>query len=429
MARGKGGAKIHGQERPNTLTEKERQICPLCIEPLDPTEKNFFPCPCGYQVCLFCFRRLKEEFSNQCPGCRTVYGSDFDPGRRLRNEVKRERPNHAADYNPGPLPQAAQPPMSPAGPVISPPQPQKLMEPISKTELPRPELPPVRAASPLAPIATRNSHLQGEGNGQTPQQQQPSALLQMSQGASVTPDPDGAALLASTQQRVANGGLSVREAARLLVSFLRAKQAAADSAAHQSSFYSGGMPGSMNGGGILASPPRHPAAPNGKSTGFWDGFPDSRSHPAGGPSVGLQGSGGADGGLLSSLLGDSRGMPAPSRATANGISWQQQQQQPDDDLMRLLWGSNGRPQVPRQSSWTHVSQPTGHDAQMEGHVPLYARARNGKQPDASASKGWEQADRAHEVHGQNGFTSHPSWRSSASMSSELAAIALSAPPQ
>ena len=25
-------------------------LCPLCIEPLDPTEKEFFPCPCGYAL-------------------------------------------------------------------------------------------------------------------------------------------------------------------------------------------------------------------------------------------------------------------------------------------------------------------------------------------------------------------------------------------
>lgn len=184
MARGKGGAKTHGQERSSTLIEKERQICPLCIEPLDPTEKRFFPCPCGYQVCLFCFRRLKEEFSNQCPGCRTVYGSDFDTGRRLRNEVKQDRPSSAADVSAVPLPGTLQRPTSPAVQNVSQSVPHKQFEPALEHEISRPELSPIRASSPLA---ARQNHVQAEGAGQ--QQQQPSALLQLSQGAPVTPEP------------------------------------------------------------------------------------------------------------------------------------------------------------------------------------------------------------------------------------------------
>ena len=35
--------------------------------------------PCRYQLCLFCFDRIKLECSNLCPGCRTEYGSEKDP--------------------------------------------------------------------------------------------------------------------------------------------------------------------------------------------------------------------------------------------------------------------------------------------------------------------------------------------------------------
>ncbi|KAK9840184.1 hypothetical protein WJX74_004947 [Apatococcus lobatus] len=409
MARGKGGAKPHGQERPTTLTEKERQICPLCIEPLDPTEKRFFPCPCGYQVCLFCFRRLKEEFSNQCPGCRTVYGSDFDPGRRLRNEVKQDRPSSAADVSAVPLPGTLQRPPSPVVLNPSQPLPHKHLETSSEHEISRPELSPMRAASPAA---VRPDHIQAEIAGQ---QSQPSALLQLSQGAPVVPDPDGAALLASTQQQVANGGLSVREAARLLVSFLRAKQAAADSASNPSSFYSNGLPGSSNGGGPSAWPLRMHAA---KDLSFNEGLTDRQ--PA---SMGLPGSGGADGGLLSSLLGESRDSHSPAQAGFAWMQQQQQQQQPDDDLMRLLWGNQNTQPGSRQLSWSHDAQPNGRDAQMDGHVPLYARSKNGMQHDM---KRWEQGEKANGVHGQNGFAS-ASWLSPVSVSSELAAIAMSAP--
>jgi CCR4-NOT transcription complex subunit 4 len=34
---------------------------------------------CRYQLCLFCFDRIKLECSNLCPGCRTEYGSEKDP--------------------------------------------------------------------------------------------------------------------------------------------------------------------------------------------------------------------------------------------------------------------------------------------------------------------------------------------------------------
>ena len=33
--------------------EEEDNQCPLCLEELDITEKNFKPCQCGYQVFFF----------------------------------------------------------------------------------------------------------------------------------------------------------------------------------------------------------------------------------------------------------------------------------------------------------------------------------------------------------------------------------------
>ncbi|WIA38480.1 hypothetical protein OEZ86_001802 [Tetradesmus obliquus] len=56
--------------------------CPLCIETLDDTDRDFFPCPCGYQVCLFCYQRLQNEYNNTCPGCRQQYGDDLDAVRQ-----------------------------------------------------------------------------------------------------------------------------------------------------------------------------------------------------------------------------------------------------------------------------------------------------------------------------------------------------------
>lgn len=65
-------------------------ICPLCLEPLDPTECNLYPCCfCKFQICLFCLNRLKEESGietvenekrvcGSCPGCRNPYPADSD---------------------------------------------------------------------------------------------------------------------------------------------------------------------------------------------------------------------------------------------------------------------------------------------------------------------------------------------------------------
>ncbi len=30
--------------------DEDEEKCPLCCEDLDVTDRNFFPCPCGYQV-------------------------------------------------------------------------------------------------------------------------------------------------------------------------------------------------------------------------------------------------------------------------------------------------------------------------------------------------------------------------------------------
>jgi hypothetical protein len=32
--------------------DEEEEVCPLCVEEFDLGDKNFRPCPCGYQVSL-----------------------------------------------------------------------------------------------------------------------------------------------------------------------------------------------------------------------------------------------------------------------------------------------------------------------------------------------------------------------------------------
>ncbi|KAL5216118.1 hypothetical protein ABZP36_007519 [Zizania latifolia] len=46
--------------------------CPICYEDLDPTDSSFRPCPCGFQLCLFCYNTIYET-DGRCPGCRKEY--------------------------------------------------------------------------------------------------------------------------------------------------------------------------------------------------------------------------------------------------------------------------------------------------------------------------------------------------------------------
>ncbi|KAK1373292.1 putative anti-virus transcriptional factor [Heracleum sosnowskyi] len=49
--------------------------CPICCEDLDVTDSSFLPCSCGFQLCLFCHKRILEE-DGRCPGCRKYYEND-----------------------------------------------------------------------------------------------------------------------------------------------------------------------------------------------------------------------------------------------------------------------------------------------------------------------------------------------------------------
>ncbi|KIX03697.1 uncharacterized protein Z518_07250 [Rhinocladiella mackenziei CBS 650.93] len=58
----------------DTVIDDDEETCPLCIEEFDLTDKNFRPCPCGYQICQFCFNSLKNTYEKStCPNCRRPY--------------------------------------------------------------------------------------------------------------------------------------------------------------------------------------------------------------------------------------------------------------------------------------------------------------------------------------------------------------------
>lgn len=57
------------------FSEDEEDFCPLCCEEMDITDKNFKPCPCGYQICQFCYNNIRTnpELNGKCPACRRLY--------------------------------------------------------------------------------------------------------------------------------------------------------------------------------------------------------------------------------------------------------------------------------------------------------------------------------------------------------------------
>ncbi|KAB8346355.1 hypothetical protein FH972_023398 [Carpinus fangiana] len=55
------------------IEDDEAETCPLCIEDFDLSDRNFRPCPCGYQICQFCYNNIKTTMNGLCPACRRVY--------------------------------------------------------------------------------------------------------------------------------------------------------------------------------------------------------------------------------------------------------------------------------------------------------------------------------------------------------------------
>ncbi|XP_013404562.1 CCR4-NOT transcription complex subunit 4 isoform X2 [Lingula anatina] len=55
---------------------EEAVECPLCMEPLEIDDINFFPCTCGYQICRFCWHRIRTDENGLCPACRKQYPED-----------------------------------------------------------------------------------------------------------------------------------------------------------------------------------------------------------------------------------------------------------------------------------------------------------------------------------------------------------------
>ncbi|KAF2227396.1 hypothetical protein BDZ85DRAFT_2866 [Elsinoe ampelina] len=55
------------------IDDDEEETCPLCVEEFDLSDKGFRPCPCGYQICQFCYHNVRTNMNGLCPACRRPY--------------------------------------------------------------------------------------------------------------------------------------------------------------------------------------------------------------------------------------------------------------------------------------------------------------------------------------------------------------------
>ncbi|KAK6361522.1 transcriptional repressor general negative regulator of transcription subunit 4 [Orbilia blumenaviensis] len=57
----------------DTFIDDSDDCCPLCVEEFDLSDKHFKPCPCGYQICQFCYNNIRKNLNGLCPACRREY--------------------------------------------------------------------------------------------------------------------------------------------------------------------------------------------------------------------------------------------------------------------------------------------------------------------------------------------------------------------
>lgn len=65
---------MSSRQQIDSVIDDDDEFCPLCIEEFDLSDKNFKPCPCGYQICQFCYNNIKTHSDEgRCPNCRRTY--------------------------------------------------------------------------------------------------------------------------------------------------------------------------------------------------------------------------------------------------------------------------------------------------------------------------------------------------------------------
>ena len=213
---------------------------------------------CRYQVCVFCYDKLKLFCNNLCPGCRTEYGSQKDPYdptvRQSTSSPEAALPKHTAQPQPEQLP-----PHQRVGPnkgeqtvpgwlpmwgqrTEEQPSTSMLAANAADTASAWPALAASQRPAPLPqPQPSTAQTLPSLHQQQQPDPPQDDAVskpagkrtvvplpvpLDANQEPSVQADPEGAALLRTVQSAVGNGHLTIEEGTKQLVAFLRQREQA-----------------------------------------------------------------------------------------------------------------------------------------------------------------------------------------------------------
>lgn len=58
------------------MASDDDDCCPLCVEPYESADRLFMPCSCGFQICMFCWNKIKETGNGCCPACRHQFTTE-----------------------------------------------------------------------------------------------------------------------------------------------------------------------------------------------------------------------------------------------------------------------------------------------------------------------------------------------------------------
>lgn len=77
------------------VNDDGENMCPLCAEEMDLTDRQLKPCQCGYEICVLCWHHLmevaeKDNTEGRCPACRTQYDKEKIVGTAVNCESLRD---------------------------------------------------------------------------------------------------------------------------------------------------------------------------------------------------------------------------------------------------------------------------------------------------------------------------------------------------
>jgi len=71
----------------------EDEVCPICCNELTDDDKGLIPCKCGFQICLWCLHKMKDEMDGKCPACRSPYNEANFVYRKRDSKKSKDKRN------------------------------------------------------------------------------------------------------------------------------------------------------------------------------------------------------------------------------------------------------------------------------------------------------------------------------------------------